>query len=139
MHIPTAYQLAREKRIYGDQGSSARANRGIVNLAAAISLVCSGASASPISVIPVSEAAGHPYFEQTQMRVPQMLLNGYIVRHDVKDRAIRQEGNDALAIGLLDRTYQGDWPYYGYGDYYGSGDFYAADAPWCYQRFRCRQ
>jgi hypothetical protein len=138
MHIHTAHQFVRVKRIDGDQCSSAHARR-IVYWAAAIGLVATGASATPISVIRVSETVPHPYFERTAMRVPEMLRSGYIVRHDVKDRAIRQEGNDALAIGLLDRTYPGDWPYYGYGDYYGSGDFYAADAPWCYRQLRCRQ
>lgn len=68
-----------------------------------------------------------------------MLLSGYGVRQNVDDRAIRRDGNDALAIGLIGRIHQSDWPYYGYGDYYGSGDFYTADVPWCYQRFRCRE
>lgn len=107
----------------------------IVNLAAAISLGCSGASASPISVIPIGEAAPPAYFERTQISESQMLLSGYIIRHDVKDRAIRHEGNDALAIGLIDRTHQGDWPYYGYGDYYGKGDYFKVDTP----SLRCRE
>jgi hypothetical protein len=62
-----------------------------------------------------------------------------LLRQNVNDRAIRRDGNDALAIGLIGRIHQSDWPYYGYGDYYGSGDFYTADVPWCYQRFRCRE
>lgn len=109
----------------------------ILNLAAAISFACSGASASPISVTLLSEAAAHPYFERTQMSgLPQRFLYEQVVRRDVNTRALQREGNDALAIGLLGRRYQGDWPYYGYGDYYGTGDYYTTP---CYWQFRCRE
>jgi hypothetical protein len=69
--------------------------------------------------------------------LPQLLLSGHILRYDVNSRALRREGNDALAIGLIGRTYQSDWPYYGYGDYYGSGDYYTPDVP--YRQFRDRE
>ena len=64
-----------------------------------------------------------------------LLSGGYIVPHDVKDRAIRHEGNDAVAIGLIGKTDLGDGPYYGYGDYYGKGDYFTVDTP----SLRCRE
>jgi hypothetical protein len=121
----------------GNQQPSARAVVSLIVITAAAVMLTWAASTSLISVNLVSEAAAQSYFENTQTSgLPQFVLSAQ-VRHDVSHRALRREGSDAVAIGLIGSPPLGDWPYYGYGDYYGKGDYYTPDVSGCHRRLPC--
>lgn len=84
--------------------------------AAAINLTCSICWTTSA----VSDAVLPPQLELTQTRGALLQL----LHSEVVDRNQRREGDDALAIGLLNKRYQGESPYYSYDDYYGPGDYY---------------
>lgn len=80
-----------------------------------------------ISLSFLSEAAAQTHLQRTTTALPRFLL-GAQADHDLNRR---REGNDAVAIGLINPTNLGDGPYYGYGDYNGGGDYFTDIVPRC--------